>query len=621
MSHGGESSTAEGPSVTELVYGAEAAAKVAAARVLVVGAGGIGCELLKNLVLTGFRNIDVVDLDNIDLSNLNRQFLFSREHIGRSKCQVASAVVQSRWGGCAPAAGGLCVRAHHENIKSPALGPTFVGSCSLVVNALDNLDARRHVNRVCLAAGVPLLESATEGYMGHVNPIRGGATECFECQPRQAPKVYAVCTIRSNPTEPIHCITWAKMLFARLWGVQDDSNAVTDLDKAPGAEDAQAAAARARGKAYDAFHRVFCADIRELASMTKLWEGRRAPPAPITYDEALQLTEPPAGAGAGDEGPQGAVRHPDQVVWSVAQCARAFVASHDAIEAEAARSTTALAWDKDDDAALDFVVAAANVRAHVFGIPLLSRFDIKAKAGNIIPAIATSNAIISGVLATEAVKVVTGRFDACRNVHLTMTARKPLLVSQQERPNPSCYVCGAAFVTATCDTQAATLGDFVARVAKGALGVAEPTVIVGDRIVYECGDDLEDDEVERYKGLAAQPLAKLGVVDGTTVMVESSSVKLSVNVTVRQSDAAAAAAAQASEDPNPFVVGGNLPAPKAADADAGAGAAAAAAPKVAEAARQDDDEVEVVDKACVTTCHKRRRSSENAEEDGCVVLD
>ena len=54
-----------------------------------VGAGGIGCELLKNLVLTGFGEIHIVDLDTIDLSNLNRQFLFRHEHIKKSKAVVS----------------------------------------------------------------------------------------------------------------------------------------------------------------------------------------------------------------------------------------------------------------------------------------------------------------------------------------------------------------------------------------------------------------------------------------------------------------------------------------------------------------------------------------------------
>ena len=57
-------------------------------RVLMVGAGGIGCERLKNLLLPGFGETHIVDLDTIDLSNLNRQFLFLHEHIKNSKALV-----------------------------------------------------------------------------------------------------------------------------------------------------------------------------------------------------------------------------------------------------------------------------------------------------------------------------------------------------------------------------------------------------------------------------------------------------------------------------------------------------------------------------------------------------
>jgi len=187
--------------------------RVRTARVLMVGAGGIGCELLKNLVLMGFEgHIDVVDLDTIDLSNLNRQFLFQNRHIGQSKAKVAreSALRFN------PAAN---IVAHHESIMASKFNHEFFQSFDLVLNALDNLPARRHVNRLCLATGVPLVESGTEGYLGQVTAIVKGKTECFECEPRPAPKTFPVCTIRSTPSAPIHCIVWAKdYLLPQLFG-------------------------------------------------------------------------------------------------------------------------------------------------------------------------------------------------------------------------------------------------------------------------------------------------------------------------------------------------------------------------------------------------------------------
>src|SRR2546423_1576267 len=115
----------------------------------------------------------------------------------------------------------------------------------MVFNALDNLEARRHVNKMCLAADIPLIDGGTTGFLGHVQIIKKvvapffynmsttdtsqGLTECYDCYPKETPKSFPVCTIRSTPSQPIHCIVWAKSyLFTQLFGIDEDEVAEVD---------------------------------------------------------------------------------------------------------------------------------------------------------------------------------------------------------------------------------------------------------------------------------------------------------------------------------------------------------------------------------------------------------
>lgn len=197
-----------------------------AVQVLVVGAGGIGCELVKNLVLSGFEHITMIDLDTIDYSNLNRQFLFRAADVNESKAKVAKKAVLAF-----PHAASLSIDAHLGNIKdTEQFGPDFfktvrplrhrnllaarhrrplsASSCAqfnIVLNALDNVDARRHVNRLCLSVGIPLIESGTEGYVGQVRAIVKGKTKCFECDPPRA-------RLPSPPASPPPASAWLTCL-------------------------------------------------------------------------------------------------------------------------------------------------------------------------------------------------------------------------------------------------------------------------------------------------------------------------------------------------------------------------------------------------------------------------
>lgn len=208
-----------------VINDAKAAEKICSSRILIVGSGGIGVEIVKNVVLLGFKDITLIDLDTIEVSNLNRQFLFNKTHVGKSKSLVAAEVAVNNF---ASKREDVKIEALHNSIMSPEYNVDFFRSFKVVVNALDNRAARSHVNRMCLAANVPLIESGSEGYLGQVFLIKRDVTACYECEgPRKEQRTYASCTIRNTPSLPIHCIVWGKHLFAQLFGEEDPDNDVS----------------------------------------------------------------------------------------------------------------------------------------------------------------------------------------------------------------------------------------------------------------------------------------------------------------------------------------------------------------------------------------------------------
>lgn len=148
-------------------------AKIAAYKVLVVGAGALGNEILKNLALLGFRRVVIVDLDRIDESNLSRSVLYRAADIGEFKAHVAAKAYRS----IAP---GAEVRAVAGNIlRDSGLG-LFAWS-DIILAGLDNREARLWINRSAWKVNRPWIDGAIEGINGIARVFLPGTAPCYEC--------------------------------------------------------------------------------------------------------------------------------------------------------------------------------------------------------------------------------------------------------------------------------------------------------------------------------------------------------------------------------------------------------------------------------------------------------
>ena len=189
-------------------------------KVLIIGAGGLGCELLKDIALLGIRDIQVIDLDTIELSNLNRQFLFRTRDIGRSKAEVAAEFIRRMVPDCR-------VVAHHKKIQD--FDAKFYNSFNIIICGLDSVEARRWINNMVVSllrydqegnldqsSIIPLIDGGTEGLKGNARVILPGLTACIECNLNLYPPPvnYPLCTIANNPRLPEHTIEYVKTL---LW--------------------------------------------------------------------------------------------------------------------------------------------------------------------------------------------------------------------------------------------------------------------------------------------------------------------------------------------------------------------------------------------------------------------
>ncbi|GAK67598.1 ubiquitin activating enzyme [Moesziomyces antarcticus] len=450
--------------------------KIANARQFLVGSGAIGCEMLKNWSMMGLGSgpdgiIHVTDMDTIEKSNLNRQFLFRSKDVGHFKADTAAAAV-------AEMNPDLKGKIHsHQNRVGPetedVYGDEFFASLTGVTNALDNVQARQYMDRRCVYYEKPLLESGTLGTKANTQVVVPHLTESYSSSQDPPEKSIPVCTLKNFPNAIEHTIQWAREQFDELFlKPAENVNAYlsqpdyieTTLKSGSGAKEQldqiKQYLVDERPKTFEQciywarmrFEENYSNVIRQLlhslpadavtSSGQPFWSGPKRAPKPLTFnvDDPMHLEYVMSGAllhaenyGLKGEADAALFR---KVLGSMTvpefvpkDNVKIQVNDNEAVnnagsggDGDLTDVTSSLPeasslagfrlqpieMEKDDDLNhhMDFITAASNLRATNYGISPADKHQTKGIAGKIIPAIATTTALATGLVNLELYKLL-----------------------------------------------------------------------------------------------------------------------------------------------------------------------------------------------------------------------
>jgi len=191
-------------------------------RVLIIGVGGLGCEIAKNLAMLGVGHLDLVDLDIIEHSNLNRQILFTNAKLGEPKAIVAAKKLRE----INP---NITIIGYHTSLER--LDPSLYYNADVIIGGLDSMNARLNLNAQCIRFRKPLVDGGVSGYHGHIYTIFPYKNACYECNPLPIVEndEMAACTVVGIPRKRIHCVFKGDMAFKEKFEREPNPKNLSDI--------------------------------------------------------------------------------------------------------------------------------------------------------------------------------------------------------------------------------------------------------------------------------------------------------------------------------------------------------------------------------------------------------
>ncbi|CAH1403946.1 unnamed protein product [Nezara viridula] len=332
------------------IFGTEFQKTLGALKYFVVGAGAIGCELLKNFSMMGVGadggKVIVTDMDLIEKSNLNRQFLFRPHDVQKPKAATAAKAIKKM--------NPLMNVIAHENRVGPetekVYDDAFFEDLDGVANALDNVDARIYMDRRCVYYRKPLLESGTLGTKGNTQIVVPFLTESYSSSQDPPEKSIPICTLKNFPNAIEHTLQWARDVFEGLFRQSaenaalylSDPNFIDRTLRLPGVQPMEV---------LESIKQALIDDRPKSIEDCITWARNHWQEQYSNQIRQLLFNFPP------DQ-----MTTNGQPFWSGPK-----------------RCPVALDFDVNNDLHLDYILAAANLKAEVYGIPQVRDRSIIAK--------------------------------------------------------------------------------------------------------------------------------------------------------------------------------------------------------------------------------------------------